>query len=58
MTRSLGDLEFKKYGVSAEPEVRSIRISHSRDAFLVLTTDGINSVMVSYNFLPFSCFSV
>ncbi len=45
MTRSIGDLEFKKFGVIAEPEVRVVRISHSRDAFLVLTTDGINSVM-------------
>ena len=45
MTRSIGDLELKKYGVIAEPVVRVERISHSRDAFLVLTTDGINSVV-------------
>lgn len=45
MTRSLGDLELKKDGVIAEPLVRLEKISHSRDAFLVLTTDGINSVI-------------
>jgi len=45
MTRSIGDLELKKFGVTAEPEIRVMRISHSRDAFLVLTTDGVNAVM-------------
>ncbi|EFX85686.1 hypothetical protein DAPPUDRAFT_45296 [Daphnia pulex] len=45
MTRSLGDLELKPFGVTAVPDVRKIKIKHGRDAFLVLTTDGINCVM-------------
>jgi protein phosphatase 1K len=45
MSRSIGDQELKRYGVIPTPDVISIRIDHSRDAFLVLTTDGINSVM-------------
>jgi len=45
MTRSIGDLELKRFGVIAVPDVISLRVDHSRDAFLVLTTDGINSVM-------------
>ncbi|ODN05994.1 Protein phosphatase 1K, mitochondrial [Orchesella cincta] len=45
MTRSIGDLDLKRFGVIAEPEIRTMRIDHSRDAFLVLTTDGINNVM-------------
>jgi len=45
MTRSIGDLELKKFGVIAEPEIRELQINHSRDAFLVLTTDGVNAVM-------------
>ena len=45
MSRSIGDLELKKFGVSAEPEVGSKRIRHGADQFLVLTSDGINFVM-------------
>lgn len=45
MSRSIGDHELKRFGVIASPDVISIRIDHSRDAFLVLTTDGINSVL-------------
>ena len=45
MTRSIGDLELKRYGVSAVPDVRKLKIKHGKDAFLVLTTDGINGVM-------------
>uniref|UniRef100_A0A0P6D586 Phosphatase 1K, mitochondrial n=1 Tax=Daphnia magna TaxID=35525 RepID=A0A0P6D586_9CRUS len=45
MTRSIGDLELKPFGVTAVPDVRKVKIKHGRDAFLVLTTDGINCVM-------------
>lgn len=45
MTRSIGDLELKSVGVIAEPEIRSIEVRHSRDSFLVLTTDGISNVI-------------
>ena len=43
--RSIGDLELKKYGVTARPELRSVRIKHGKDQFLAFTSDGINFVM-------------
>ncbi|XP_014662246.1 PREDICTED: protein phosphatase 1K, mitochondrial-like [Priapulus caudatus] len=42
MTRSIGDLEFKRYGVTAEPQVTHIEVKHYKDSFLFLTTDGVN----------------
>lgn len=45
MTRSLGDLDLKPYGVIALPDTRSLEVKHGKDAFLILTTDGINFVM-------------
>lgn len=45
MTRSIGDLNLKKYGVTAEPEIKSHEISHGKDSFIVITSDGVNSVM-------------
>ncbi|XP_069781834.1 protein phosphatase Mn(2+)-dependent 1K isoform X1 [Narcine bancroftii] len=47
MTRSIGDLALKSAGVIAEPETRRIKLQHGDDAFLVLTTDGINFIMNS-----------
>ena len=45
VSRSIGDLELKKYGVTARPELRSVRIKHGKDQFLAFTSDGINFVM-------------
>lgn len=45
MSRSIGDLDLKRYGVIPDPDIRTLKVDHSRDAFLVLTTDGINHVM-------------
>lgn len=45
MTRSLGDLDLKPCGVSAQPDTRSVEVKHGKDAFLVLTTDGVNFAM-------------
>ncbi|XP_053399739.1 protein phosphatase 1K, mitochondrial-like [Mercenaria mercenaria] len=45
MTRSIGDIELKAFGVTAEPHIRSIRVSHGRDSFLILTTDGVSFVL-------------
>ncbi|XP_006012157.1 protein phosphatase 1K, mitochondrial isoform X2 [Latimeria chalumnae] len=47
MTRSIGDLDLKRNGVIAEPETKRIKLYHADDAFLVLTTDGINFNMNS-----------
>ncbi|XP_072050793.1 protein phosphatase Mn(2+)-dependent 1K-like isoform X2 [Amphiura filiformis] len=45
MTRSIGDLPLKKFGVTAEPETRSLEIKHTKDGFLVMVTDGVHFVM-------------
>ncbi|CAI9107764.1 OLC1v1007202C1 [Oldenlandia corymbosa var. corymbosa] len=41
MTRAIGDLTFKRYGVIAEPEVTGWRTLTSDNSFLVVGTDGI-----------------
>ena len=40
MTRSVGDLAAKKYGLCSEPEISSRKLS-KRDKFLIMATDGI-----------------
>ena len=45
MTRSIGDLELKEFGVTAVPEVKSVRIRHGKDQFLVVFSDGVSWVM-------------
>lgn len=45
MTRSIGDYDLKPFGVTAVPDTKEIEIKHGKDAFLILTTDGINYVM-------------
>ncbi|KAI5616865.1 protein phosphatase 1K, mitochondrial, partial [Silurus asotus] len=47
MTRSIGDFDLKNSGVIAEPETKRISLHHAHDAFLALTTDGINFIMNS-----------
>ncbi|KAJ8262180.1 hypothetical protein GJAV_G00163410 [Gymnothorax javanicus] len=47
MTRSIGDFDLKSRGVIAEPETKRITLHHAHDAFLALTTDGINFIMNS-----------
>ncbi|KAK3554358.1 hypothetical protein QTP70_022584 [Hemibagrus guttatus] len=47
MTRSIGDFDLKNAGVIAEPETKRISLHHVHDAFLALTTDGINFIMNS-----------
>ncbi|KAK4336611.1 hypothetical protein RND71_043950 [Anisodus tanguticus] len=45
MSRSIGDYDLKPFGVTAVPDTKEIKIKHGKDAFLILTTDGINYVM-------------
>ncbi|XP_030059000.1 protein phosphatase 1K, mitochondrial isoform X2 [Microcaecilia unicolor] len=45
MTRSIGDVQMKTFGVIAQPEVRRVKLHHSKDSFLVLTTDGVSGTM-------------
>ncbi|XP_071391964.1 protein phosphatase Mn(2+)-dependent 1K [Centroberyx affinis] len=47
MTRSIGDFDLKNMGVIAEPETKRTSLHHVHDAFLALTTDGINFIMNS-----------
>lgn len=47
MTRSIGDLHLKQYGVIALPDTTTLRVKHGKDAFLLLITDGINFVLRS-----------
>ncbi|XP_045584427.1 protein phosphatase Mn(2+)-dependent 1K [Procambarus clarkii] len=47
MTRSIGDLHLKPYGVIALPDAKTLRVKHGKDAFLLLITDGINFVLRS-----------
>lgn len=45
MTRSLGDMDLKAYGVTATPDTSTMAIKHGRDSFLALISDGISYVM-------------
>uniref|UniRef100_A0A667ZM32 Protein phosphatase, Mg2+/Mn2+ dependent 1K n=1 Tax=Myripristis murdjan TaxID=586833 RepID=A0A667ZM32_9TELE len=45
MTRSIGDFHLKQSGVIAKPDTRRITVHHTGDAFLALTTDGINFLL-------------
>lgn len=47
MTRSLGDMDLKAYGVSPIPDTMTMEIKHGTDSFLALITDGISFVMSS-----------
>ncbi|XP_035494035.1 protein phosphatase 1K, mitochondrial [Scophthalmus maximus] len=47
MTRSIGDFDLKNMGVIAEPETKRLSLHHAHDAFLALTTDGINFIVNS-----------
>ncbi|XP_014768388.1 protein phosphatase 1K, mitochondrial isoform X1 [Octopus bimaculoides] len=45
MTRSIGDLDLKPYGVTAKPDILTMEVKHSKDAFLVLASDGLTFVL-------------
>ncbi|KAJ3885428.1 phosphatase 2C-like domain-containing protein [Lentinula edodes] len=45
-TRGLGDLRFKKFGVTAEPEVRTKLLEAGGEwAYIVLVSDGVSSTL-------------
>ncbi|KAI0067790.1 protein serine/threonine phosphatase 2C [Artomyces pyxidatus] len=44
-TRSLGDLKWKRFGVTPEPEMRTKLLDGSAWAFMVMVSDGISSVV-------------
>ncbi|XP_067909411.1 protein phosphatase Mn(2+)-dependent 1K-like [Heterodontus francisci] len=45
MTRSIGDVDLKQFGVTAQPEVHTVKLEHAKDCFLILTTDGVSGIM-------------
>ncbi|KAE9408214.1 protein serine/threonine phosphatase 2C [Gymnopus androsaceus JB14] len=44
-TRGLGDLRFKKFGVTAEPEVRTKLLEREEWAYIILVSDGVSSTL-------------
>ncbi|KAH6916840.1 phosphatase 2C-like domain-containing protein [Coprinopsis sp. MPI-PUGE-AT-0042] len=44
-TRCLGDLRYKKFGVTPEPEVRTKLLNGPEWAYMVLVSDGVSSVL-------------
>ncbi|EJD04167.1 protein serine/threonine phosphatase 2C [Fomitiporia mediterranea MF3/22] len=44
-TRGIGDMDYKQYGVTAEPEVTTKLLHGPEWAYMVLVTDGISSVL-------------
>ncbi|KAH7928510.1 protein serine/threonine phosphatase 2C [Leucogyrophana mollusca] len=44
-TRSLGDLQYKPYGVTPEPEVRTKLLEGTDWAYMVIVSDGVSSVL-------------
>ncbi|OSX67370.1 hypothetical protein POSPLADRAFT_1176162 [Postia placenta MAD-698-R-SB12] len=44
-TRSLGDLQYKRFGVTPEPEVRTKLLDGSAYSHITLVSDGISSVV-------------
>ncbi|EEH34276.2 phosphatase 2c [Paracoccidioides lutzii Pb01] len=44
-TRAFGDMQSKRIGVSAEPEVRRVEMGPAEYSFLVLMTDGVSGAM-------------
>ncbi|TFK77211.1 protein serine/threonine phosphatase 2C [Pluteus cervinus] len=44
-TRCLGDLRFKRFGVTPEPEVRTRLLQGREWAYMILVSDGISSIL-------------
>ena len=57
MSRSIGDLELKKYSVTARPELKQVQIKHGKDQFLMLTSDVINWKWVMQDQVVVDCFN-
>ncbi|XP_063412558.1 protein phosphatase Mn(2+)-dependent 1K-like [Mytilus trossulus] len=55
MTRSLSDIELKKYGMTAYPYLTTKTLKHGKVAFLVLTTDGVNFVLNDQELVDIIC---
>lgn len=45
VTRSIGDANVKRYGVTAEAEVHQLTLDFNKDSFLILASDGVWDVV-------------
>ena len=45
-TRAFGDIQSKRIGVSAEPEIRRIEMAAAEYSFMVLVSDGVSGTLV------------
>lgn len=45
MSRVIGDEMAKKFGVTAEPSIMQIKVSHKTDLFVILASDGVWEVV-------------
>ena len=44
-TRAFGDMQSKRLGVSAEPEIKRVELGPAQYSFLVLVTDGVSGTL-------------
>jgi protein phosphatase PTC6 len=45
-TRAFGDIQSKRLGVSAEPEIRRVELAPAEYSFMVLVSDGISGTLI------------
>ncbi|XP_069107967.1 protein phosphatase Mn(2+)-dependent 1K-like [Argopecten irradians] len=55
MTRCIGNLPLKKYGVTEHPEIHRKKLDHGRDAFLALVSDGVSFVLSDQEVVDITC---
>ncbi|XP_033728618.1 protein phosphatase 1K, mitochondrial-like [Pecten maximus] len=55
MTRCIGNLPLKKYGVTEHPEIKTKKLDHGRDAFLALVSDGVSFVLSDQEVVDITC---
>ena len=51
MSRAIGDLDLKAYGVISTPDISRRNLKHGKDKFLVLLTDGLCSALTDQEIL-------
>ena len=45
MSRAIGDIELKPFGVVSTPDIARRNLKHGKDKFLALLTDGIATAL-------------
>ncbi|KAG2154725.1 phosphatase 2C-like domain-containing protein [Suillus clintonianus] len=44
-TRALGDLKWKPYGITPEPDVRTMLLEGTKWAYMIIVSDGVSSIL-------------